>query len=83
MRPFILTLSCGKIMKDENAMVSNRLCYLRRRWLRCRRLIRKLQMFHASKTSHENFEESTENIKPLTEEERKEQAAKLKEKIKV
>ncbi|GMT00675.1 hypothetical protein PENTCL1PPCAC_22849, partial [Pristionchus entomophagus] len=50
---------CGKLMKDENAM-----------------------MFHASKTGHENFEESTESIKPLTEEEKIEQAAKLKERIK-
>lgn len=40
-------------------------------------------MFHASKTGHENFEESSDNIKPLTEEEKKVQAALLKERIKV
>ncbi|KAF8367226.1 hypothetical protein PRIPAC_85055, partial [Pristionchus pacificus] len=39
-------------------------------------------MFHASKTGHENFEESSDNIKPLTEEEKKVQAGLLKEKIK-
>ncbi|GMT28645.1 hypothetical protein PFISCL1PPCAC_19942, partial [Pristionchus fissidentatus] len=50
---------CGKLMKDENAM-----------------------MFHASKTGHENFAESTDTIKPLTPEERIEQAARLKERIK-
>lgn len=38
--------------------------------------------FHASKTSHENFTESTEEVKPLTEEERKEQLAKLEAKLK-
>ncbi|GMR30690.1 hypothetical protein PMAYCL1PPCAC_00885, partial [Pristionchus mayeri] len=49
----------------------------------CGKLMRNehMMMFHASKSGHENFEESTEAIKPLTEEEKKEQAAKLKEKI--
>lgn len=37
--------------------------------------------FHASKTKHQNFAESTEEVKPLTEEEKKEQAKKLEEKI--
>ncbi|OCL10817.1 hypothetical protein AOQ84DRAFT_336866 [Glonium stellatum] len=37
--------------------------------------------FHASKTQHENFSESTEEIKPLTEEERKAKLAELKAKM--
>ena len=32
---------------------------------------------HASRTSHSNFSESTDEIKPLTEEEKKEQLAKI------
>ncbi|GMR53706.1 hypothetical protein PMAYCL1PPCAC_23901, partial [Pristionchus mayeri] len=50
----------------------------------CGKVIRdeNAMMFHASKTGHENFEESNESLKPLTEEEKKEQAAKLREKIK-
>lgn len=38
--------------------------------------------FHAAKTGHSNFSESTEEKKPLTEEEKKEQLAKLEEKLK-
>ncbi|KAF8356843.1 ubxn-1, partial [Pristionchus pacificus] len=41
-----------------------------------------VMLFHAAKTKHENFEESSEAIKPLTEEEKKVEAAKLKERIK-
>jgi UBX domain-containing protein 1/4 len=37
--------------------------------------------FHASKTEHENFSESTEEIAPLTEEEKKQRLADLKEKL--
>ena len=36
---------------------------------------------HAARTQHENFAESTDEIKPLTEEEKKEQLARLKEKL--
>lgn len=35
--------------------------------------------FHASKTGHENFAESTEEVKPLTEEEKVAKLAALKE----
>lgn len=38
--------------------------------------------FHAVKTKHENFSESTEEKKPLTEEEKKEQLAKIEAKLK-
>lgn len=38
--------------------------------------------YHAAKTSHSNFSESTEEKKPLTEEEKKAQLALLEEKIK-
>ncbi|KAF5291195.1 hypothetical protein FQA39_LY14437 [Lamprigera yunnana] len=38
--------------------------------------------FHAAKTKHENFSESTEEKKPLTEEEKKEQLAKIEAKLK-
>jgi hypothetical protein len=37
--------------------------------------------WHASKTEHQNFEESTEEIKPLTEEEKKAKLAELREKM--
>jgi hypothetical protein len=37
--------------------------------------------WHASKTEHTNFAESTEEIKPLTEEEKKQRLAELKEKM--
>ncbi|KAJ8948201.1 hypothetical protein NQ318_010477 [Aromia moschata] len=37
--------------------------------------------FHASKTGHENFSESTEEKKPLTEQEKKEQLAKIEAKL--
>lgn len=37
--------------------------------------------FHAAKTQHSNFSESTEEKKPLTEEEKKEQLIKLEEKL--
>lgn len=38
--------------------------------------------FHASKSGHSDFAESTEEKKPLTEEQKKEQLAKLEEKLK-
>lgn len=38
--------------------------------------------FHAAKSGHSNFAESTEEKKPLTEEEKREQLAKLEEKLK-
>ncbi|XP_784876.1 UBX domain-containing protein 1 [Strongylocentrotus purpuratus] len=37
---------------------------------------------HAGRTGHQSFSESTEEIKPLTEEEKKEQLAKLQERLK-
>ena len=37
--------------------------------------------FHAAKTQHVNFSESTEEIKPLTEEEKAEKLAELKRKL--
>jgi len=37
--------------------------------------------FHASRTQHENFEESTEVIQPLTEDEKKAKLAELREKL--
>ncbi|KAM3722078.1 UBX domain-containing protein [Dirofilaria immitis] len=39
-------------------------------------------MFHAARTKHEAFSESTEILKPLTEEERKERLAALQKKLK-
>lgn len=50
----------------------------------CNRLF-KTQMeieFHAAKSGHSNFTESTEEKKPLTEEEKRDQLAKLEEKLK-
>ena len=38
--------------------------------------------FHATKTGHENFEESTEELKPLTEEEKKARLEELRAKLK-
>ncbi|TGO15250.1 hypothetical protein BTUL_0042g00200 [Botrytis tulipae] len=38
--------------------------------------------FHAEKTQHENFEQSTEEIAPLTEEEKQQKLAELREKAK-
>ena len=38
--------------------------------------------FHATKSGHNQFSESTEEKKPLTEEEKKEQLRKLEEKLK-
>ncbi|KAF2013715.1 hypothetical protein BU24DRAFT_424719 [Aaosphaeria arxii CBS 175.79] len=38
--------------------------------------------FHASKSGHENFSESTEEIKPLTEEEKAARLAEMKERLK-
>ncbi|KAL3874132.1 hypothetical protein ACJMK2_037185 [Sinanodonta woodiana] len=38
--------------------------------------------FHAAKTNHTSFSESTEDIKPLTEEEKRAQVQKLQEKLK-
>ncbi|KAF8720831.1 hypothetical protein AX14_010685 [Amanita brunnescens Koide BX004] len=40
-----------------------------------------LANFHAEKTGHDQFEESTEEIKPLTEEEKKQKLAELREKM--
>lgn len=37
--------------------------------------------FHAEKSGHTNFEESTEEVKPLTEEEKKERLAELRRKL--
>lgn len=37
--------------------------------------------FHATKSGHENFSESTEEIKPLTEEEKKQKLEELREKL--
>ncbi|KAL3997772.1 UBX domain family protein [Acanthocheilonema viteae] len=39
-------------------------------------------MFHAARTKHEAFSESTETVKPLTEEEKKERLAALQNKLK-
>lgn len=38
--------------------------------------------YHATKSGHSNFSESTEEKKPLTEEEKKEQMKKLEERLK-
>jgi len=48
---------------------------------RCGKILRDASAveLHAHRTGHENFAESTDEIKPLTEEEKKEQLAKLKE----
>ncbi|KAL4249933.1 Ubiquitin-related domain-containing protein [Abortiporus biennis] len=40
-----------------------------------------LANYHAEKSGHDQFEESTEEIKPLTEEEKKQKLAELKEKM--
>jgi len=40
-----------------------------------------LAQFHAEKSGHDQFEESTEEVKPLTEEEKKQKLADLKEKM--
>lgn len=40
-------------------------------------------MFHASKTKHENFSESTEQVKPLTAEEKAAKVLEIRQKIKV
>ncbi|KIP03043.1 hypothetical protein PHLGIDRAFT_95250 [Phlebiopsis gigantea 11061_1 CR5-6] len=40
-----------------------------------------LAQFHAEKSGHDQFEESTEEVKPLTEEEKKEKLAELREKM--
>lgn len=39
--------------------------------------------YHATKTSHKNFSESTEEKKPLTEDEKKEQLVLLEEKLRI
>jgi len=39
--------------------------------------------FHAAKSNHQNFSESTEEVKPLSEEEKKERLLKLEERIKM
>ena len=69
---FFVIFSCEKLFRDTDAL-----------------------MFHATKSGHENFSESTEvptflclnipdlqEIKPLTEEERKQKTEELREKIK-
>lgn len=38
--------------------------------------------YHATKSSHSNFSESTEEKKPLTDEEKQEQIRRIKEKLK-
>lgn len=50
----------------------------------CGKLFKTLEEaeFHGVKSGHTNFSESTEEKRPLTEEERKEQLAKLEEKMK-
>ncbi|OAX35414.1 DNA-binding protein [Rhizopogon vinicolor AM-OR11-026] len=40
-----------------------------------------LANFHAEKSGHDQFEESTEDVKPLTEEEKKQKLAELREKM--
>ncbi|KAI0766042.1 ubiquitin-related domain-containing protein [Irpex lacteus] len=40
-----------------------------------------LAQFHAEKSGHDQFEESTEEVKPLTEEEKKQKLAELREKM--
>lgn len=49
----------------------------------CGKIFRSIEEaeFHASKMKHANFSESTEEKKPLTEAEKKEQVAKLQEKL--
>lgn len=51
---------------------------------RCGRLFKsQLEVeFHAAKSGHSSFSESTEEKKPLTEEEKKEQLRKIEEKLK-
>ena len=51
---------------------------------RCNRLFRTSEEveFHAAKTGHSNFSESTEEKKPLTEDEKKEQLKKIEELMK-
>lgn len=39
-------------------------------------------MFHAAKTKHEGYSESTDSVKPLSEEEKNKLLAKLHEKLK-
>uniref|UniRef100_A0A0K0D9G5 UBX domain-containing protein n=1 Tax=Angiostrongylus cantonensis TaxID=6313 RepID=A0A0K0D9G5_ANGCA len=52
---------------------------------RCNKLFRDENgmMFHATKSGHENFSESTETIASLTSEERAKKAAELRERIKI
>jgi hypothetical protein len=49
----------------------------------CGKLLRNADaaQFHAHKTGHQNFSQSTEEIKPLTEEEKKQKLAELQEKL--
>ena len=48
----------------------------------CGKVMREaLVSFHAEKSGHTNFEESTEEIKPLTEEEKKERLAQMRQKL--
>ncbi|XP_071833467.1 UBX domain-containing protein 1-like isoform X2 [Apostichopus japonicus] len=51
----------------------------------CGKLIKSTEEaeMHAARTSHQNFSESTEEVKPLTEDERKQQMDRLQEKIKL
>ena len=54
-------------------------------FLRCNRLFRTNEEveFHAAKTGHSQFSESTDEKKPLTEEEKKEQLRKVEELMKL
>lgn len=48
----------------------------------CGKIMREaLVSFHAEKSGHTNFEESTEEIKPLTEDEKKERLAQMRQKL--
>lgn len=61
--------SCGKILKDEAAVQVIVCVYMMANLFSC------LQQVHAARTKHQNFSESTEEVKPLTEEEKKAQLA--------
>lgn len=73
-----MSCSCGKILRSElDAQVCSgvaiMLCVAR---LLFYALTFFLTQAHAARTSHQNFAESTEEIKPLTAEEKKAQLAK-------
>ncbi|THH07966.1 hypothetical protein EW145_g3034 [Phellinidium pouzarii] len=56
---------------------------LERRWGNCGKTFKDTDWanFHASKSGHDQFEESTEEVKPLTDEERTQKLAYLREKL--